>query len=318
MTISFDSTVKKLVAGQLYFFELFGQTKFDVVADDIADSVNYSFEICGTYVFGGKTKVLIQPDFVVIQLLPIHFCDINNIQSQIFMYDNSPCIVNLYGDNLRVQYKEININKKLINNKINNLKINYKNNNNFNNCKNNSNINNNNFNINENTENKYKINIFDKKIKNNLLLFICLENNIKKYYIILNNSNILFNNYLKEININDNLIVLDDNTNCLGEKTVFEFNLENNSAKKYAVEYKSKIPPNDVAVKFLDATKVRNQKLFRECLSLEIDIEAVQEFLGEFDDFLKIEDCYILLNNFEITKAIKLEIVDNKICNIYD
>ncbi len=313
MTISCGPTIKKLVAGQLYFFELFERTKFDVVADDVCDSANYSFEICEGNVTGGKTKVLKQQDFVVIQLLPIVYCDFFNIQSQIFMYENSPCIVSLFDDNLRVQYKEININKKLINNKINNLK----NNSNIN-CKNNLNINYENNINNKYIKNKYKINIFDKKIKNNLILFICLENSIKKYYIILNNTHILFDSYLKEININDNLIILDDNINCLGEKTVFDFDLENNVAKKYAVEYKNKIPPNDVAIKFLDAVKVGNQKLAKECLSLDVDVLAVQEFLGEYDDYLKIENCYILLNNFEITKAIKFEIVDNKISNIYD
>lgn len=111
---------------------------------------------------------------------------------------------------------------------------------------------------------------------------------------------------------------MDDNINCLGEKTVFEFDLESDCQKKYAVQYIGKTISTDLATKFLDATKVGNQKLVKECLALDIDIDTVQEFLGEYDDFLKIENCYILLHDFQITKAINLEIADNKICNIYE
>lgn len=310
MTICCASTIKKLVAGQLYFFVSNEETKFNVVADNIFDSANYSFQICGARVMGGKTKVLVQKDFVVIQLLPIVYCDILECESQIFVYENSPCIVRLYNDFLSVTYKDININKKLIKNKINLKKLNNSEINLNKNCQNNLNY--------SNLDNNYKINIFDKKIKNNLLLFIELKNNIKKYYIILNKNKILYNNYLKEININDNLIILDDNINCLGEKTVFEFDLESDCQKKYAVQYIGKTISTDLATKFLDATKVGNQKLVKECLALDIDIDTVQEFLGEYDDFLKIENCYILLHDFQITKAINLEIADNKICNIYE
>ncbi len=288
MTICSAGLEKKLVTGNIYYFTQNGESIFDVRAESICDSFNYSFKIKNKIVEGGNCKVVeLSPDQILIQLLPIEYYDINQLNSNMYMYENSPCIVNVFENKnatVLIQYKDIKINKKLI-------------------------------------KNNYKINIFDKKIKNNSILFICLENSIKKYYLIINKNKIIFNNYIKEININDNLIILDDNINCLGEKTVFEYNIEKESITKYAVEYKPKSPVDNIEIKFLDAVKLSNSKLMKECMGEEfkqMELSSMQEFLGEYDDYIEIDNHYVLVKDGKIIKSINFEIKDNLITNIYE
>lgn len=286
MTISAGEFSKKMIAGNIYCFTLSSECVFSVHADSIEESWDYSFLINNKTVEGGKCNVLIlSEDELFIQLLPIeHYC-INNWNSCIYMFENNPCIVNVFQNQNAtaiIQYKDIKIIKKLF-------------------------------------KNNYKINIFEKQIKNNSILFICLENSIKKYFLIINKNKILFNNYLKEINLNDNLIILDDNINCLGEKTVFEYNFEKNTTTKYAVKYKSKNATTKTEIKFLDAVKVFNEKLMKECLGEElkdVSLQYLQEFLGEYDDFLMVNNHYLLVKNGEVYKSLNIEIKDDLITDI--
>lgn len=283
-TLIYNNESFHLSSGDIYFFNLTGDTTFNIIADNTNDSINYSFSIKSDTPSSENIKVIkLSNNALLIQLLPIDILNINNIQSQIYMYENSPCIINLFNSSkILIQYKKIKIFKKLIGN-------------------------------------NYEINICEKNIKNNKILFLSLKSDNKSYYLILNNEKILFNNYLKEINLNDNLIILDDNINSLGEKTVFDFDLEKNTTKKYAVKYQSKQYPKDIEILFLDAIKVSNQKLMRSCLTKKLEettIENMQEFLGEFDDYLKIEEHFVLLNDGVITTSMQFEIKDNLICNI--
>lgn len=288
MNISSCGYSKKLASGNIYYFTYTSECVFDVCAVDFCDSFNYSFSIKNQTVEGGNCKTIkLGQDEILIQLLPVEYFNINSINSNIYMYDNSPCIVNIFDNKnatVLIQYQDKKIYKKLI-------------------------------------KNNYKINIFEKKIKNNSILFIALENSIKKYFLILNKNKILFNNYVKEININDNLIILDDNANCLGENTVFEYNFEKNSTTKYAVEYKRKNIIDCLEIKFLDAVKVCNCKLMKECLSADfeqVELSSMQEFLGEYERYLNINNHYLLIKDNEVFKSINFEIKDNLITNIYE
>lgn len=292
---SFDARLKfnteqiDIRSGDIYYFNCDSEQEIEVVSFNARISMSYNVFINRNNCYAGKTKVInLNQEEILIQLLPLPYLDRECRKSNIYMYDGFPCIVELYDsipNSVCVKYKELNICNNLINN-------------------------------------NYKINIFEKKIKNNNLLFICFENNIKKYYIIVNKDNLIFKGFIKEININENnLIILLDNINCLGQKKVIEYDVDKNTQECYAVEYEKKIIDCPIEIKFLEAVRVCNRKLTSECIGGELagaTIEDINEYLEEFDDFIEIEKSYILIKNFEAIKCIHLEIIDNKIVNIFD
>ena len=110
MNISSCGYSKKLASGNIYYFTYTSECVFDVCAVDFCDSFNYSFSIKNQTVEGGNCKTIkLGQDEILIQLLPVEYFNINSINSNIYMYDKSPCIVNIFDNKnatVLIQYQE--------------------------------------------------------------------------------------------------------------------------------------------------------------------------------------------------------------------
>ena len=59
----------------------------------------------------------------------------------------------------------------------------------------------------------------------------------------------------------------------------------------------------------------------KECLSADfeqVELSSMQEFLGEYERYLNINNHYLLIKDNEVFKSINFEIKDNLITNIYE
>lgn len=165
----------------------------------------------------------------------------------------------------------------------------------------------------------YEIKMIGKKV-----LFLCFKFETENYYCIFDDSKLIYEGVLKEINIKDNhLTLLNDDISCYGQKRVLDFNLKDNTCDTYFVYGDDREVYKDIdnTYLFLDAVKIKNYSLCKAYLSNELcefGEEVLFEFFGDFDNYIFIEKSYVLEKNNEVTKVIHFEVLNDIIVNLYD
>lgn len=163
---------------------------------------------------------------------------------------------------------------------------------------------------------------FTHQIASKEILFIKLKAQYKEYYLIFDKDKLLFEGYLKEINIDKTqLILLKDNISCLSIKQVINFNLETTSKEEYLIYYNKMQVDKELDIKylFLDNCLVNNFEQAQNYLDNElkcIQPEVLKQFLGEFDNYYIIKEFCLLEKNGELQKVLQFSINNNLITNI--
>ena len=272
-------------ANDIYFFES-NNARFFVSPTSCEELLSYSFELNNGELFSSFLTSKKVGSNLIIELKPLIYYSPKNLEIQNIKYNSSNLQIHLYDQAFSL------------------CKIFYNNTHTKTFC------------------NNVKLSHFTKTIAGIEILFIKLIVGSRQYYYIFNKKNLLFEGYIKEINIKEKtLILLIDDINCYGEKRVKTFNLETNEQEQYLIHYDNRnIYLNlDINYLFLDAIMVQDFNKAKAYLSSDLrflDSDILAQFFGDFDSYQLIENCCFLQKNDELTSIIQLAIKDNLIYNI--
>lgn len=163
----------------------------------------------------------------------------------------------------------------------------------------------------------------NKKIAQKDYLFVIINCGEKKYLFLLDKKQLIWDGYFKEINILENeILILEDNNSCLGEKLVVKVDAGANKITKYPVIYKKKsLEFSSPILAFLDSIIVHDYSQMKKYCAIdltEICNENILLFCGEFDDYLLLDEGCVLLKNFEAQKVLRFKVENNVIVDIFD
>lgn len=161
-----------------------------------------------------------------------------------------------------------------------------------------------------------------KHIVNKKVIFIKIYSNNAMRCLILDD-NLIFEGKVKEINIdNDNIVILKDDNVLYGQNRVVVYNVKDEKKESFLVYLDDREVCFDIDIRclFLDAVMIESNTFVNKCLdkNLNISLENIKEFLGDFDNYYFIEENVILEKNNEITKVVNLVVNNDKICDILD
>ena len=167
------------------------------------------------------------------------------------------------------------------------------------------------------------LNCFTKKIADKRFAFIEINSN-KKYCFIFSETKLIYEGYIKEINETANeLLLLADEHNCYGQKTVHKISVKADKQEKYLVYYDEREVNKsfDIRYLFLDGVLLGSSELALPYLSSELkllDFNLLSSYFENFDDYIFVEDNCLLKKNTEVFKIVHFDISNNLITNIYD
>ena len=130
---------------------------------------------------------------------------------------------------------------------------------------------------------------------------------------------LLWEGCFKEINVLEKeILILEDNESCLGEKLVIKYIVSDKKFEKYPVVYKKKkLEFLSPVPAFLDCIMLHNYTQMKKLVSddlIDFCCEKINDFCGDFDDYIFIENFCVLTKNFEAQKVLCFKISNNFFC----
>lgn len=164
---------------------------------------------------------------------------------------------------------------------------------------------------------------YTKKVQNEEFLFVVVNMENKNYLFLVKDDKLLWEGCFKEINVLEKeILILEDNESCLGEKLVIKYIVSDKKFEKYPVVYKKKkLEFLSPVPAFLDCIMLHNYTQMKKLVSddlIDFCCEKINDFCGDFDDYIFIENFCVLTKNFEAQKVLCFKISNNLIVDIID